>query len=448
MASIAVTNLALDPLQELQKAFCLFRLAGAIWVADRAEIAAGRNGAGGGEVSMYRKEDGKLLMQRHLETLPISSDLKHVVGKFMISPNTTVYDNVAFNPRPTPAGTLNYWVGSPVVPTKGDWTCLKSFLLWVICDGDIGLYRYLVLFLAHMLQQPEKKPGIMVVLLGGQGTGKGTFFELLRAIWSRTTLHVSDINHVIGQFNAGIERNYVLCMDEAFFAGDKKAMDRLKSFVTEPTVTIEQKHQPRRTIGSVHRFFASSNHAHFAQIDEDDRRFMVIQVSDALKGNLQYWEEIHTTIAEPAVISAMVYDLGSYKLGGFNVRARPKTKAHTDQKLRSLSGFDRYWYEVLQSEDFGSSVFPDPIGEWSAPCFVSTVGLKTGWQEYEKGQRHFGARQETEMHKAMKRLCPSAMPGRRKLNVGGQQRGYDMPSLLVARAEFARAIGGEVEWDV
>lgn len=448
MASVATASPPLDPLHELQKAFCLFRLAGAIWVADRAEIAAVRAGSGGGDVSMYRKEDGKLLMQRYLETLPVSSDLKQVVGKFMISPNTTVYDDVAFSPQPTPPGTLNYWVGSPVAPTKGDWTCLKSFLLSVICNGDIGLYRYLVLFLAHMLQQPENKPGVMIVFLGGQGTGKGTFFELLRAIWSQTTLQVSDVNHVIGQFNAGIERNYVLCMDEALFAGDRKAMDRLKSFVTERTVTIEQKHQPRRTIGSVHRFFAASNHAHFAQVDEDDRRFMVMQVSDTFKGNFVFWDEIHAAIADPAVISAMVYDLWGYNLGSFNVRARQKTKAHTDQKLRSLTGFDRYWCEVLQSEDFGPGVFPEPSGEWSVPCFVSTAGLKSGWKDFERGQRQFGARQEGELHKAIKRLCPSAKPGRRKLKVGGQPRGYDMPSLSAARAEFARAIGGEVEWDV
>ena len=52
---------------------------------------------------------------------------------------------------------------------------------------------------------------------------------------------VSDIEHVIGGFNASLERNYAVCMDEALFRGQKKAMERLKSFVTEPTITIEHK---------------------------------------------------------------------------------------------------------------------------------------------------------------------------------------------------------------
>jgi len=437
----------LIPLQELQHAFCLFKLAGAIWVVERNEIKAVRNGSGAKEISMYRPGDGKLLMQRHLETLSVPSDPRKEVSNFMLSPHTNVYDAVAFSPLPTPPGTLNYWVGSPVAPQKGDWESLKAFMLWVICDGDIGLYRYLVLFLSHMLQKPEDKPGIMIVLLGGQGTGKGTFFELLRAIWSQTTLQVPSVDHIIGQYNAAIERNYVLCMDEALFSGDKKATERLKSFVTERTVTIEQKFQPRRTIGSVHRFFASSNNAHFAQVDADDRRFMILRVSEALKGNFAHWDQVHKAIADPAIVSAMVHDLGSYNLASFNVRARPKTKAHTDQKIRSLSGFDRYWHEVLQSGGFGSGVYPEPSGEWSAPCFVSTAGLMSGWKDCEKGQRQFGARQERDMHGAMKRLCPSASGGRHKPKYGDQQRGYFLPSLPVARVEFARAMGGEVVWD-
>lgn len=447
MADIIPITPLTDPLRELQENYCLFKLAGGLWVADVQEIEAARTGSRDAEVSMYRKEDGKLLMQRHLETLASPAEPKKVIASFMVSPSTKVYNAVAFSPLPVPEGTLNYWTASPVIPKKGDWGPLKSFLLWIICDGDIGLYRYLMMFLAHMLSQPHEKPGIMIVLLGGQGTGKGTFFILLRAIWSRTTLLVSDISHVIGQFNAGIERNYVICMDEALFAGDKKATERLKSFVTEPQVTIEQKFQPRRNITSFHRFFSSSNHAHFAQVDADDRRFIFLKVSDARKGDFAYWKQVYDAIADPDVISAMVHDLQTLDLSKFNVRERPKTQAHTEQKLRSLKGFDRYWFEVLGSGEFGAYAFPDPMGPWSGPCFVSTKALKGDWRDYEKGQRQFGVRQERELHASMKLLCPSAKQDRHKSQRDGQRRGYFLPSLTVARAEFAKFIGGEVDWD-
>jgi hypothetical protein len=297
-----------------------------------------------------------------------------------------------------------------------------------------------------MLQKPEEKPGIMIVLLGGQGTGKGTFFELLNAIWSLTCLKVSDVDHVIGQFNAAIERIYIVFMDEALFAGDKKALDRLKSMVTESTVTIEQKRQPRRTIKSVHRFIAASNHDHFIKVDGDDRRFFFLRVSDARKGDFDYWQGLHAAIKNPAVIAAMVHDLMEVSLDYFNVRDRPKSTEHMEQKLQSLSGFDRYWFEVLQTGYFDPRARVLPAAAWTDPAFVRPETLMREWEEFDRGSRQFAGRQEREIYKALERLCPSAEKARPKIG-GKQQRGISLPSLPDARAEFATAMGGEVGWD-
>ncbi len=170
-------------------------------------------------------------------------------------------------------------------------------------------YSYLLRYLAHMLQRPWEKPGIMIVHLGGQGTGKGTFFRILRAIWGRTALQVSDIQEVIGHFNAVLERNFIVFMNEAIFSGDKKALDRLKSLITEPACRVEQKYQPARTIDSYHRFFAASNHDHFARVEQDDRRFVFLRVPDGAKGNHQFFSQLSNAIDDPAVIDALVYEL-------------------------------------------------------------------------------------------------------------------------------------------
>ena len=75
----------------------------------------------------------------------------------------------------------------PVIkPTQGDWSRIRTHLYEVICDGDIELFEYLLDYVAHMLQRPEEKPGVMVVLLGSQGTGKGLFFQILQRVWGRT----------------------------------------------------------------------------------------------------------------------------------------------------------------------------------------------------------------------------------------------------------------------
>ena len=446
MASITPITAASSPLEELQRAFCFLRLSSDVVIAEYKQIDAVRSGVDREGVQMFRMTPGKLLLRRHLEALPMASDAGKAIADFLVSPNTTVYDRIAFSPLTTPPTTLNLWKGPTAIPRQGSWDTIKSFLLEVIAGGDMGLYRYLILYLAHMLQRPQDKPGVVIAMLGGQGTGKGSALQILDRIWSSSTLLVSDVDHVIGRFNAALEGNYVICMDEAMFAGDKRAMDRLKSLVTEPTITIEQKQQPRRSIESYHRFFTATNHAHFAHVEPDDRRFVFFHVSDKRQGDLTYWKQVHQAINDPAVISAMVYDLQRYDLANFDVRQRPKNEAHMDQKLRSLTGFDRYWYEVLQSGDFGNGAFPEPTGDWSGPCFVSTQCLLRAWKDHEKGQRLFQPHQERDVHDALDRLCPSAQRDR-STNNRKQKRGRNLPPLATARQEFARALGGTVQWD-
>ena len=339
----------IDPLTEVQKAFCMFCFDSQLRIGVRKEIADIMAGQRDADINMYKLAEGKILMRAHLETLPISCVSKKVAEEFPVNPRTLRYDEVAFTPTATPKTTLNYWVPPNVEPVAGDWSVIETFLLNIICDRDRTLFDYLIKFLAHMWQKPEEKPGILIVLLGGQGSGKGTLFNLLQSIWSRTTLHVSDVEHVTGGFNGAMERNYIVNMDEALFSGDRRSMDRLKSMITEPKITIEQKYQPRRTIQSLHRFFAASNHDHFGNIELDDRRFVFLRVSDKRKGNHDYFDELYAAINDPVQLGAFVHKLATLDITDFNSRAKPNTSELLEQKLQSLRGFARYWYEVLST---------------------------------------------------------------------------------------------------
>jgi len=64
-----------------------------------------------------------------------------------------------------------------------------------------------------MLQKPEEKPTVAIILLGGQGVGKGMFYRLIKSIWEHTTLQVHNVDDVIGRFAGSLERSYVVWMD-------------------------------------------------------------------------------------------------------------------------------------------------------------------------------------------------------------------------------------------
>lgn len=444
-----------NPLSALQDQFAILDLTGEIRVVDRQQIAALLSGAIQGDTAMYKKPDAELRMKRCLEALPVSCNSKQVVADFWTSPVTLVYTCTGFTPKATPPSVLNYWVGPVPLPRPGNWVVLRDYLRDVICAGDTLCFDYLIGYMAHMIQRPEEKPGVMLVLLGGQGTGKGMFFSLLKAIWPRTTLQVADIEHVIGKFNAILERNYVVCMDEAMFAGDRKSMDRLKSTVTEGSIQIEQKFQPSRVIESVHRFFAASNHEHFGNVERDDRRFAFFRVSDIRQQDTTYFSVIAAAIANPSIVGALVYYLMHLDLTSFNIRVKPQSKEHQKQKLMSLQGFERYWYEVLLSGSLSGSV-PDSgldLTVWDTPMFVPTTLLLGKYTAFNKNAQRHQTVQSQQVSEALRRLCSSAQTDRQEIkgygNVSSEKRvrGVQLPDLDTARREFSAAMRVVIDWE-
>lgn len=434
----------LTPLQHLQAKFGIVDLGGELRLIDLEQLSQVLNGTAKSDLAFYSRADGCIKLGRALEALPLSSDPKNELKQFWIDPSTRVFDSIAFTPNPTALTTINYWIPPTIKPASGgDWQVIGEFLLNVICAGDAALFRYLMMYVAHMLQHPGIKPGIIIALLGGQGTGKGTFFRILYRVWSRTTLIVSDVNQIVGTFNAALERNYVICMDEALFSGDKKSIERLKSLVTEPVIHVEQKYQPSRSIESFHRFFATSNNDYFGQVDADDRRFLFLRVSDTRQTDLAYFDTVHKAIDDEASMAAMVHDLLQVNLTKFNPRKRPKTPEHLSQRLQSLNGFERFVYEKLR--------LGQPLTEWAhqnwQEGFISTADLKDGFHKFDPQAQRYRPLQDDQIAAALRKYFPSATRARRNLQ-GNKHRGYQLPSLETARKEFASRLGSDIDWDV
>ena len=440
-----MNNNSIAALQELQKEYCLCSFNSQIKVGRLKEIEEIKKGKRKEDINAYSRADGKLLMQRYLEQLPYSIKTEEIINEFFISPQTTNYNEVIFSPTACNKETLNYWVPPKPKAVKGSTSIIGSFLREVICDNDPDLFTYLTRFLAHMVQKPSEKPGVMLILLGGQGIGKGTFFNLIQKIWDGSTLLVSDVEHVIGGFNGALERNFVVCMDEAIFSGQKKAIERLKSFVTEPMIQIEKKYVPRQEIRSLHRFIASSNQKHFGNVDLDDRRFLFFRVSEKYKEDTAYWNNLYDALNDKKNLEAVFYKLKNMDLSNFNVRKKPITKELFSQKLKSLSGFARYWYEVLNLRylDIGSNSSPYIKFEES---FIDSQNLFFYYDDFYKRARQYNTRQFSEMREGLGEWCPSAIHTR-KTKDGEQRRGYQLPNILDARKDFESKFGSKTSWN-
>ena len=255
------TSKLTDALSAVQDKFALISLGGKVGIVDKQELEATNTDGTASRLVVMNRNDGGLLVQRYVSSGFPQVDSKNTLSTFTHSKDTTLFNGVEFNPRFTTPNVLNLWVGMTLRPQAGSWSLIKTLLLDVICGGRQSEYQYLIKYIAHALQRPWEKPGVMVILLGGQGIGKGTLSKILQKIWSATFLQVNRIKQVAGDFNGSLERAYIVFLDEALFAGDRSSSDALKSLVTEPTLSINEKHQPARQITSYHRFFGASNAA-------------------------------------------------------------------------------------------------------------------------------------------------------------------------------------------
>ncbi len=443
-AAVFALQQLVDPVAELQKRFALLKIGNQVGLVELPQV--GVSWGYSGSVDFYGRADGALLLTRALQNIHSSVETKSAIGDFYASPRTHVFTDIVFDPRPTPAIAINLWRGPTASGCTGTFETLESFLFNVIAGKDVTVFEYVMNFVAHMIQKPEEKPGVMPVLFGGQGTGKGTFFKLLQAIWGRTSICTNQIEQVTGRFNNLLERTYVVCLDEALFVGNRNATDKLKSLITEQQITIEAKHQTPRSIFSCHRLFAATNAEHFAHIDRDDRRMIYLPIPATYQNDPAYWIQVNAAL-NSAELPALFHHLAHRDISTFNPRQRPKTKALTDQKIKSLTGFDAWWHDLLQDEQASRYLGASVRLNQAATSFVSTADLRSSYEAHAQRGGSWKDRQlsEVALRTRIQRLCPSAVSARKKIS-GAQLRGYDLPALAKARQEFEAFIGGEVEW--
>ena len=415
-----------DALSLLQGQFFLIRQGGSVWVGDR------------NVPNQYlKRSDAGLILARVLTAHFPGQPTAPVIQLFLHSPLTIEYVGIYSHPIEEREKQLNVWKGWTLQPKQGECGRIMAFLRDVICDGDEEVFRYLLNWLAHMLQRPEEKPGVMIILLGGQGTGKGTFGHLSYRMLGELYLGVSDLRHVFGKHNDVLERIYLIFFDE--FSGNAKIADALKSLVTETHVAVEPKNQPVRQIQSFHRLILASNAGHVKHTDRDDRRDFVLRVSDRHQGDAAYWNALYAEIDGDGT-AAFMHELLQRNISGVNIRQRPITKALQEQKLLSLDAIGEWWLDRLHA-----GYIRDPESGWSD--FEPSDDLRPMIEEHTGVQSHRRLSLQIIVRR-LTQMCPSIRKAQRAVIPGAvRRRGLELPSLEVARKEFEAYIRHPVDWE-
>jgi hypothetical protein len=270
------------------------------------------------------------------------------------------WDEFIFDPnRPYVKGskTLNLYDGLGTKSVKGHCYKFLHHLRWMVCKGDKQLYRYLLTFLAQIVQQPGIKPGIALALVGKRGAGKSLIGETMGRLISGPDnrlgyyVQTADQNHIFGNHNDHMAKALLLQDEEATWAGDVRAEKKLNNFITAPTLLVNPKNLPAIQMKNFTRIFIIANDGWSVPTSwEDERRYFILYVSNNRCGDIPYFKAIHDAL-DNGGYEALMYFLMHYDISKIDLRIAPVTEGLIDQKIESLTGMPAWLFDIIKSGD-------------------------------------------------------------------------------------------------
>lgn len=203
-------------------------------------------------------------------------------------------------------------------------------------------------WMSFVCQNPGMRVNWALLLQGTQGTGKTYFVNVLQAVLGRNVANL-DPQAIAGRFTGWAHGSTVTAIEEIRIHGTNKyeILDRMKPFLTNDTVSIEEKGRDHRTVPNFTSYMLLTNHADAIPLMEGDRRYCVFyshwqsenQMYKELGGRQgaeKYFDALFDDLHESRV-GELAHFLKTRKLSsGFSPRGRaPETKAR--QRMINLA---------------------------------------------------------------------------------------------------------------
>jgi hypothetical protein len=112
-------------------------------------------------------------------------------------------------------------------------------------------------------------------------------------------------------------------------AKDKTDFDSLKSIITEKTIRINEKFQPRHDAENVANFIFVSNNSFPVKIEAGDRRYVVLSCAGNYVGDREYFNNLFKSFTNEFYVQLFNYYMKIY-LSDFDPKNIPMTEAKLD----------------------------------------------------------------------------------------------------------------------
>lgn len=239
----------------------------------------------------------------------------------------------------TPQGVkINQWRGfgvdpSPQMVLDEEIEPFLEYVRTILGDEKPERAEWILAWSADMLQRPHEKPGTALVLVGPQGAGKTFLGEqvLGKIIGGGHYVQMNSIESLTSKFNSIADNKLFIQCDEAMHSYQKDVASKLKSIITDESVTIEPKGINSYKKPNHMHFLFTSNEEHsalFIDPSPHERRYTVLKVNPIRSHDTDYWVRMRAWV--PANLHKILRWLLDHKYDRELVLRPLQTKAKRD----------------------------------------------------------------------------------------------------------------------
>lgn len=235
---------------------------------------------------------------------------------------------------------------------------MKSFLMECWANNNEEIYNYIVSWFAGLVTNLSSINKVALVMISGQGTGKGTFVEFMNFILrSHNIISVAGVESITGDFNKALEGKRLVNINEMGSTKDefKANFDKMKNLIDCPTLSINPKGFEKYDINNIANYLLFTNHKDSMIIEADDRRYAIFSMDGAHKNDDSYFSKIRDTCFNQEVANEFYTYLLDFE--AVNLNKIPETDLKREMINMSKHSSVKFIDNILEDVGMKDNIF-------------------------------------------------------------------------------------------
>ena len=248
------------------------------------------------------------------------------VKEWLKDENIKTYEKFNFLPATeTPPYIFNMFKGYKAEKVNIIKTDIENSNIWFhtknnICCNDEIRFKYLMNWIANIIQHPLKKTETALIIKGRQGCGKDAFTDFLENIIGEDYVNKSQNNdNFFGNFNDGCKNKLICLVDETSGKDTFSKDENIKSAITRKKVTINGKYEKKlEGINDATHYIFLTNNDNPVKVSYGDRRFVLYEAGEEYTRNKEFFSKLYDEYTNNIYTKAFYNYFKNLDISNFN----------------------------------------------------------------------------------------------------------------------------------